>query len=143
MRDAPAVEGGEGAAFAGEVMRPANLSRGWTLSWAPRGGSLWLGADEALCVGDESLYPGGDCARLLLEIPTHRGYLTAHSAPVLMHGPLDQTPTLPQLALYPRTRSPNLTFESIAGGGAATLVALELTLEGAAGAVLGREALHG
>jgi hypothetical protein len=37
LRDAPAVEGGEGAAFAGEVMRPANLSRLGALLDAGRG----------------------------------------------------------------------------------------------------------
>jgi hypothetical protein len=37
LRGTPAVEGGEGAAFAGEVMRPANLSRDAALSVAAAG----------------------------------------------------------------------------------------------------------
>jgi hypothetical protein len=39
--DAPAVEGGEGATFAGEDMRPANLSRLAALSWSRGGGSRY------------------------------------------------------------------------------------------------------
>ena len=71
MRDAPAVEGGEGAAFAGEVMRPANPSRYSALSWAPRGGNLCLRAEQALRVCDESLDPCAHRVGLLLEIPTY------------------------------------------------------------------------
>jgi hypothetical protein len=37
LRDAPAVEGGEGATFAGEDMRPANSPRRWRSPDAGRG----------------------------------------------------------------------------------------------------------
>ena len=102
-----------------------------------------LRADQALRVGDESLDPGGDRARLLLDVPPHRGYLTVQATPVLVHGSLNQTPALAKFTLYPGASPANLALEAIAGGGAATLVALELAVEGGAAAVLGGEPLDG
>lgn len=66
IRGAPAVEGGEGAAFTGEDMGPANLSR-FDVSLAPGGGNL-SGADQALRVRDELLDPRANHTGLLTQV---------------------------------------------------------------------------
>jgi hypothetical protein len=77
---------------------------------------------------------------LLLEILAHRAQLALDTTPILPNRALDQAPALPELALEPRARPANRALEAVAGGRAASLVALELTLERRTGAVLGREA---
>ena len=102
-----------------------------------------LRADQALRVCDESLDPCAHRVGLLLEIPSHGGYLTIQSAAILAHGLLDQATALAHLALHTRPRAANLALEAVAGSGAAALVALELALEGRACPVLGGETLDG
>ena len=62
LRDAPAVEGGESAAFAGDVMRPANPSRFHRRSLKPGGGSCCYRAAE---VGDACALATGCSTRPL------------------------------------------------------------------------------
>src|ERR1700679_3395696 len=126
-------------------MRPANLSLRCALQGARRGKSWELRdrGDPVLRLGDELLDPGADRAGLLLEVLAHRPDLTLDAAAVLLHRALDDRAALTQLTLELGPRAPHLTLEPVARAGAAALVALELTLDGGPGAVLGGQDLHG
>ena len=92
-RGAPAVEGGEGAAFAGEVCDAGEPLPPVVLSSAPGGGSL-LGADQSLRVGDELLDPRTHHTGLLAEVFPHGAHFTLKSAPILANRALNHTAAL-------------------------------------------------
>src|SRR5579859_768813 len=119
-------------------MVPANLSRHGALR-PPHGGSL-LGADQTLRVGDDLLDSGTNDTGLLAQVPADAADLTLKPPTVLTERALDQAAPLANLALEPGPGAPNLAFEPVAGSGAATLVALDLALDGRASAVLAEEA---
>jgi hypothetical protein len=117
---------------AGEPIPPAALSA------RRAGGSLVVRlVQKPLGVRHQFLYPLAHDRRLFFKIFTYLTNLALKAAAVLLDGLLYDAPTLAQLTLELRPSPANLTLEAVAGRGAATLVALELTLEAGAGAVLG------